>query len=91
MFGAVPGFSLFSKTMKPRNWRSDSAMSLERVQSVRQSRYYSLNEMHIPPHSLSSKPCQTLNGFASNSDDTEPISSVIRKHIIIIVGDCKES
>lgn len=54
-------------------------------------RYYCLNGMHIPPHSLCSKPRQTFNGFASNSDDTEPISSVVRKHIVIIMGNCKQS
>lgn len=46
--------------------------------------------MHIPSHSLGSKPRQTLNGFAGDSDDTEPISSIIRKHIVIIMGNCKQ-
>jgi hypothetical protein len=86
MFGAVLGLSLFSKTIKPRNCKSDSAASLRSSDPNCLERCASL-----PSHALSFEPCQAVYRLACNGDYAESVSRIVRQHIVIVDRDCKSA
>jgi len=44
----------------------------------------------LPLHSLSLEPGETFDAFAGNGDNTEPVSRVVGKHVVIIFRDCED-
>ena len=84
IFGAVPGLSLFSKTIKPRNCRSDSATSL-----TRQPQIYHFYD--APSHALRLEPCETFDRLSSDGNHSEAVPGIVGKHIFVIEGNCHQS
>src|SRR4051812_23388194 len=85
MTGAVPGLSLFSKTIRPRNLRADSACSLITPSVlVNKSKVTS----HMPFHLLSFAPCQALDALPCYGNDPVSPLRIVRKQVVIVLRNC---
>jgi hypothetical protein len=44
-------------------------------------------DLYTPLHTLSLQPGKTLNTLSSDGNDSEPVSSVVGKHIVVVARD----
>ena len=94
MAPAVGSLSLFSKMMSPRNWRSDSAVSLENIKRQTWSVTRDVGAKKekaddAPLHPLGLEPRQTGHRLSGDSDHSESVLGVVRQQIVVVLGDCE--
>lgn len=89
MAGVVPGLSLFSKMMIPRNRSCDSTASLgERRWGVSERAWGRGGEEDVPLETLCFDPGESGHALSGEGNHSESMLGVVGEHLLVVLGNC---